>query len=167
MQLRVFSFICCFYCLFLKFHKTTWKWCDVDEVYWTPRHVRIVVFDEALHFVWSHWISRCLLYESAHKLIFLVVLFVTESRDSSVGIATGYGLDDRGFGVGVPVWTRIFTPPFRPDWLWSPSSLLSNRHRGPFPWGVKWPLTSNKPQGQENMGVYIHSPIRLHGVVLN
>jgi hypothetical protein len=28
------------------------------------------------------------------------------SRDSSVGIATGSGLDDRG--LGVPVWPRIF-----------------------------------------------------------
>jgi hypothetical protein len=30
------------------------------------------------------------------------------SRDSSVGIATGYGLDDRGAGVRVPVESRIF-----------------------------------------------------------
>jgi hypothetical protein len=29
--------------------------------------------------------------------------FQSESRDSSVGIATGYGLDDRGVGVRVPV----------------------------------------------------------------
>jgi hypothetical protein len=28
--------------------------------------------------------------------------------DSSVGIATGYGLDDRGFGFPVPVGSRIF-----------------------------------------------------------
>jgi hypothetical protein len=30
------------------------------------------------------------------------------SRDSVVGIVTGYGLDDRGVGVGVPVGSRIF-----------------------------------------------------------
>jgi hypothetical protein len=31
-----------------------------------------------------------------------------KSRDSSVGIATGYGLDDQGAGVQVPVGSRIF-----------------------------------------------------------
>jgi hypothetical protein len=30
------------------------------------------------------------------------------SRDSAVGIETGYGLDDRGVGVRVPVGSRIF-----------------------------------------------------------
>jgi hypothetical protein len=30
------------------------------------------------------------------------------SRDSVVGIATGYGLDDRGVGVLVPVMARLF-----------------------------------------------------------
>jgi hypothetical protein len=30
------------------------------------------------------------------------------SRDSSVGIATGYGLDDRGVGVRVPVGVKNF-----------------------------------------------------------
>jgi hypothetical protein len=37
------------------------------------------------------------------------------SRDSSVGIATDYRLDDRGVGVGVPVGSRIFSSPRRPD----------------------------------------------------
>jgi hypothetical protein len=37
------------------------------------------------------------------------------SRDSAVGIATGYGLDDSGFGVVVPVGSRIFSSPRRPD----------------------------------------------------
>jgi glutamine synthetase len=39
------------------------------------------------------------------------------SRDSVVGIATSYGLDDRGVGVRVPVGSRILTSPNRPDWL--------------------------------------------------
>jgi hypothetical protein len=35
-------------------------------------------------------------------------------RDSAVGMATGYGLNDRGFGVRVPVWSRIFSTWSRP-----------------------------------------------------
>jgi hypothetical protein len=33
--------------------------------------------------------------------------FVWKSQDSSVGIATGYGLDDRGVGVLVPVGQEL------------------------------------------------------------
>jgi hypothetical protein len=42
------------------------------------------------------------------------------------GIATGYGLDDRGIRVLVPLGSRIFISPYHPDRLWGPPSLLSN-----------------------------------------
>jgi hypothetical protein len=58
-----------------------------------------------------------------------------KSRDSVVGILTGYWLDDRRFGVGVPVGSRIFTPSCRPDRLWFPPNLLSNGYWGLFPRG--------------------------------
>jgi hypothetical protein len=48
------------------------------------------------------------------------------SRDSTVGIATGYGLDDREVGVRVPVESS----PRRPDRLWGPPNLLSNGYGG-------------------------------------
>jgi hypothetical protein len=50
-------------------------------------------------------------------------------RDSSVGIATGYGLDDRGIGVRGTVDSRIFPSPRRADLLWGPPSLLHNGYR--------------------------------------
>jgi hypothetical protein len=74
---------------------------------------------------------------------------IPRSRDSAVGIATGYRLDDRGVVVRVPEGSRIFSSPRRPNRLWGPSCLLSIwYHGGTFP-GAKaageWrrPLTSN------------------------
>jgi hypothetical protein len=49
---------------------------------------------------------------------------------SAVGIAPGYGLDDRGVGVQVPVGSIIFVCPYCSDRLWDPTSLLSSGYRG-------------------------------------
>jgi hypothetical protein len=68
-----------------------------------------------------------------------VSLLHCRSRDSAVGIATGYGLDDRGVGVWVSVGVRIFTSPCRPDRLWGPPNLLSNGYRGALSLRVKRP----------------------------
>jgi hypothetical protein len=72
------------------------------------------------------------------------------SRDSAVGIVTGYGLDDGGFGVRGPVGSRIFSSPSRADRLWGLPNLLPNGYRGFFPRGGgkaagawSWPLTSD------------------------
>jgi hypothetical protein len=107
-------------------------------------------------------------------LCFVVVLLTfrqvknqTKSRDSAVGIATGYGLDGRGAGFRVPVGSRC--------------SLLhvvqtgSGAHPASYPivLGVKLPglkADHSPPTSDEvnkNVDLYIHSPIRLHEVVLN
>jgi hypothetical protein len=51
-------------------------------------------------------------------------------RDSVVGIAAGYGLDDRGIGVRVPVGPRIFSSPCSLCCLWGRPNLLPNGYRG-------------------------------------
>jgi hypothetical protein len=55
-----------------------------------------------------------------------------KSRDSSVGIATGYGLDDRSSIPGEG-W-KFFSSTLCPDRLWGPPILLSNGCWGFFPW---------------------------------
>jgi hypothetical protein len=63
-------------------------------------------------------------------LTFTGLYGITRSQDSAVSIATGYGLDDRVVEVRVPVGSRIFSSPRRPDRLWGPPNLLSNGYRG-------------------------------------
>jgi hypothetical protein len=62
---------------------------------------------------------------SSEMLIFVQIfgvdplyMWLLSSRGSVVGTATGYGLDDRGITVRVPVGSRIFTSSHRPDRFW-------------------------------------------------
>jgi hypothetical protein len=80
--------------------------------------------------------KQCL--NNGMKLNISKTALTLERRDSPVGIATGYGMDDQGVGVRVPVGITIFTSSRRRDRLWGPPSLLSNGYRGLIP-GVKRP----------------------------
>jgi hypothetical protein len=97
--------------------------------------------------------------------IFLLSLHV-RSRDSSVGIATGYELEDWGVGVRAPVGSRIFSSPNRSDRLWGPPNLQSNGYRRLFHRGLKLTTHLQLLPRSRIAELYIHFSIRLHGVVL-
>jgi hypothetical protein len=91
------------------------------------------------------------------------------SQDSSLGIGTDYGLGS------VPYRSKIlFYSSQRPDRLWVPPNLLSNGY-----WEAVSPEVNrlgpeadhSPPSSAEAKElwrfVYVHSPIRLHGVMLN
>ena len=80
-------------------------------------------------------------------------------RDSSVGIATRYGLD--GGGIEFRWGPRFFR--IRPDQPWGPPSLLYNGYRLSFP-GVKRPgrgvdhLPPSSAEVKETVELYLYSP---------
>jgi hypothetical protein len=84
-------------------------------------------------------------YINKIKKLYNTTVFIT-SRDSVVCIATGYGLDNRGVGVRVPVGPRIFSSPRQPDRLWGPLSAYSMGTGGSFPWD-KAAETDHAPAG--------------------
>jgi hypothetical protein len=109
-------------------------------------------------------------YIYINLMLNFTMIIIFGSWDSVVGIATGYGLDDRRVGVRIPEGSRSFSSLRRPDRLWVPPSLLSNEYRGFFSWGKaaetwSWPHLQLVPRSRK-VDLYIHSPIRLHGVVL-
>jgi hypothetical protein len=120
----------------------------------------------------SHWWNLKVPFQIKFLLWWTFSESGPRSRDSSVGIATGYGLDGRGVVARVPVGARIFYSPRRPDRFWGhPASYPMGTGGGGTFFGSKaagawnWPLTSNQCRDPEYMDLYIHSPIRLHGTV--
>jgi hypothetical protein len=81
---------------------------------------------------------------------------------SSVGMATGYELDGQLVGVWVAVEARFFSSSSQPARYWGPPSLLSIRYRRQSGRGSK--LTTHIKLMR---GCTLHSPIRVHGAVLN
>jgi hypothetical protein len=54
------------------------------------------------------------------------------SWDSVFCITTGYGLDDRGVGVRVPVGSRIFYSSCVPDRFWGSPNLIEKGAKRPW-----------------------------------
>jgi hypothetical protein len=88
------------------------------------------------------------LISQLHIFVYNVYGMYIESRDSTVGIATGYGLDDQGVEVRVPEGARIFTFPCRQIGSGAHPASYPMGNGGSFPGGEaagawSWPLTSN------------------------
>jgi hypothetical protein len=98
------------------------------------------------------------------------VCICMRSRNSSVGIATDYGLDGRG---SIPGRGKRFLPiPQRPDQLWGPPSLFSNGYRRLLTWGqsdhgVKFTIHISLVPKSRMVELSLYSPTRLYGVMLN
>jgi hypothetical protein len=75
------------------------------------------------------------------------------SRDTVIGITTGYGLDDRWVRVRLPAGKIICSSPHRPDRLWGSPNLLSNRYWGLLPRGVKRPGRESNHSPPESVEV--------------
>jgi hypothetical protein len=111
-------------------------------------------------------------FTELHKKAVTLCHIYFSARDSSVGIATGYGLDDRGVGVQVPVEARIFTSPRRPDRVFGPPNLPSNGCWGLFlrglsGCGVKLTIHLQLVPRSRKCGSINSLPIRHHCVMLN
>jgi hypothetical protein len=123
------------------------------------------VFTTASHYTLSY--ARRIQFTFSHPFSLKSILILSshlQSRDSSVGIALGYGLDDRvqGFdsrrGLGIFLFTTVFRTALEP------TQPPIQRVSGDLSLGVKRPWreadhsSPSSAEVKEWMEVYIHSP---------
>jgi len=117
-----------------------------------------------------HWNVKCVIstpfcYRTGDfSRVFIPPSMQLVGRDSSVGVATGYGLDGPGIESR---WGEIFrTCPDRP---WGPPSLLYNGYRV-FTGGKERPGRDAEPSppssavGHERVELYLYSPYGPYGL---
>jgi hypothetical protein len=115
--------------------KTVVDICTIWQVPGTDPRYGLVVIGKGFRFLLqsSQWRIRYyygICCRSFHILPYFFFRTIhLRSRDRVVG------LDDRGVGVWVPVGSRIFSFPHRPNRLCGSANLLSNGYRGLFPRG--------------------------------
>jgi hypothetical protein len=92
--------------------------------------------------------------------------------NGNICIASGYGMDDRGVRVRVPVGVRIITSPCHPRPALGPTQPTIQWVRGAFSLRIKRPWreadhsTPTSSRSQEYVDLYILHPVQLHGIVL-
>jgi len=111
--------------------------------------------------------------EPCNKRYYYYSITITcKIRCSSVSILTRLRAGRPGFTSRQWQCWDFFSSPSRPDRLWGPPSFLSTGYKGAFSLGVKRPVreADHSPPSSTDVKVwvelYLHSPIRLHGVVL-
>jgi hypothetical protein len=102
-------------------------------------------------------------------MIIKTSILITQRRDTSVVIVTGYGWTA---GVRFLSGSRFFSSSQRPDRIWGTPSILSNVYRRLFPRGlrdrgVKVTTHLDLLPRSEMVELYLHLPIFLHDIVLN
>jgi hypothetical protein len=168
---------------FLVYHNSIFfpygdRTCFQTTVEFIILHVSVIMILSEEQEAWTQWQQQVSLLTIKYALIVLVyvtLIYYCYSQNSlsrAVCITTGNGLDDRRVGVRVQVGSRIVTFPYRSDRPWGPHSLLAIGQRRLIPgkkaagvWSSQ--LISYLRLGQENKDLYIHSPIRLLGLMLN
>jgi hypothetical protein len=99
---------------------------DVSEVGSVPVFRRLIFHhsDTTAIFTFSHTYTHngksTVMVDTDILLDLHIVILHIHGRDSSVGIATGYGLDGRGVGVRVPVGVTFLSSPRRRYRFWDP-----------------------------------------------
>jgi hypothetical protein len=106
----------------VNFQRTTW--CYIPEYQGTVVMKNCVIL---LHHVYRHntSLAECLCEQKLVSICLWMFPLQHICCGSRVGIVTGYGPDNLRVRVQVPVGSRIFTPPYRSEWLWGPPNLLS------------------------------------------
>jgi hypothetical protein len=106
------------------------------------------------------------LYSLESGVLYLLVLYsvATVGRDSSVGIASRFGLDGPGIEFR---WRRGF--PHRPDRSWDPPSPLYNGYRvfsgGKAARAWHWPPTPSSAEVKARVELYLYPPLGLRGLL--
>jgi hypothetical protein len=124
---------------------------------------------------WDRFPSKLAIFFARHSMAWSISIWnnntTSMNRDSSVGTATGYGLDGRGSIPGRGWEFCSSTPCPRP--ALGPTDPPIQWSSGALSLGVKRPGHDADHSPQSSSGVkgcvklYLRSPIRLHRVVLS
>jgi hypothetical protein len=137
-------------------------------IFLTCMDKRLPVRSSAL--LW-YQIFNCWEFVNSDTLYDLCEISISTSRDSSVSIALGYGLGDRGFdslqGLGIFLFTtvsRAALGPTQPPIQWVPGALSLEINQSGREADQSHPSSA---EVKKCVVLYLHFPICLNGLVLS